>query len=146
MTDVMELARMIQHNVAFPPWTSEEYEGSSDKWGDEQDRSEYFEELANAGSQLAAMVLDGTLVVTEPPRLAAIRQVRDQLNAHPELAVTGVLHQLGFNPDDIHSEDSSAFDLDDPDNDIIDFGFEGNECVLLHRVAKTWQLERLTVT
>jgi len=35
---------------------------------------------------------------------------------------------------DLFSEDNSVLELDDPDNDLIDVGWDGDELVLLNRV------------
>lgn len=76
-------------------------------------------------------------------------QLADLLNAGTP--VMDAIAQLGLDPDngDVFSEDSSVFALDDPDNDIIDFGWNDteDELVLLRR-SKThtdwWRVEITT--
>lgn len=38
---------MPEFDLEHPPWAAEEFGGDSEKWGDEQDRSEWFEAAAN---------------------------------------------------------------------------------------------------
>lgn len=63
LKEQLDLARqIIAKRDGDVPWSTEtEYGGDSDKWGDEQDRSEYFEarseELGGLGSRLAELVI-----------------------------------------------------------------------------------------
>lgn len=45
---------MAEFDLEHPPWATEEFGGDSDKWGDEQDRSDWFEAAANHWAGRAA--------------------------------------------------------------------------------------------
>lgn len=45
---------MTEFDLQNPPWATEEYDFKSDNWGDEQDRSEWFEEAAHYWAGRAA--------------------------------------------------------------------------------------------
>lgn len=47
LTEQLALAREILDAEHTPPWATEEFDYDSDKWGDEQDRSEWYQELAD---------------------------------------------------------------------------------------------------
>lgn len=48
-----------------PPWAAAPYYGDSDKWGDEQDRSEFFEGLANELAARLEQIAPGSTVESE---------------------------------------------------------------------------------
>lgn len=79
---------------------------------------------------------------TGPERISLrerAQKVRDRMNAGalPSEAVA----VEGFGEDEVYSEDSSIFELDDPDNDVIDFGREpSGEPVWLKRDRDEWKL------
>lgn len=61
LTEQLALAREILGASHKPPWATEEYDYRSDVWGDEQDRSEWYEQLAEElgaqASRLAELVV-----------------------------------------------------------------------------------------
>lgn len=54
------------------------------------------------------------------------------------------LKRLDIDPVDVYSEDDSVFSIDDPHNDIIDFGWCDGELVIVHRWNNLWHPETTT--
>jgi hypothetical protein len=61
---------------------------------------------------------------------------------------TEALQACGIDPENVFSENSEVFGLDDIDNDIIDFGWQDGELIVIRRSrtytgnATRWEVER----
>lgn len=148
LIEQLELARSIVAKIDEDvPWADlEQYPGGSDSWGDEQDRSEYFEALSDSlgaqANRLAELViaLDEWRLEQRPRREIAQKLVHLLNRGFDPI---GALESLGVSPEDVISEDPNLA-LDDPDNAVIDFGYEGAECVYVQRHGDRWHVHTVT--
>jgi hypothetical protein len=131
-----------EHRSAFPAGSQAlevlerliaEYEkAATEEWGAEINPTRDQEQASGAAPAAKVTVLERA------------QKVVDRINsgALPSEAVAAE----GFGEDEVYSEDGSVFELDDPDNDLIDFGrMPAGETVLLKRSLgdrETWVLEQ----
>jgi hypothetical protein len=71
--------------------------------------------------------------MTTLTRLQIASNVADLLN-HAGKTPSEALELVGYGGGEVFSEDSSAIGLDDPENDMVDFGWEGDELITVVRV------------
>lgn len=83
------------------------------------------------------------LVLADEPR--AVRDAREIARLlHDEgKSPTDAVTAVGLNPDDVYSEDDSAFALDDDDNDLIDLSWHNGLWVGVRRIDGVWTVETL---
>lgn len=76
----------------------------------------------------------------EPPVLAKAREIARLL--HDEgLTPTEAVTRVGIDPEEVYSEDSSVFDLDERDNDLIDLCWHEHLWVGVRRIDGVWTVE-----
>lgn len=91
------------------------------------------------GAYVPHSFTDRWLYYDRSPRQEQARKVAHLLNRG--MPPTVALQQLGIDPEDVTSEDASALSLDDPDNAVLDFGYNDHgECVYLQRHDQRWHV------
>lgn len=84
-----------------------------------------------------ALARDALAVLTTRDALAGkAAMIAGSLNAGS--SQVDALHAAGIDPDDAYTADSSVFDWDDPDNGVVDLGWENGTSYVVRRVAGLW--------
>lgn len=108
-------------------------------WKDEQERSEWFEEVADLGRALAKMILDSD---ADELRREQAAQIASALNRPDAPSPSEAVAAVGLDPEAVFAEEGLT--LDDPQNDIIDLGWANGTCRFVQRIGGVWRTRQLS--